>query len=471
MTDPRLKHNEEAAELLRQTQCDLRGMPLRRAGEPYSALHNKLVTWLGRDQALSAPTAESGKDSSPEVAPGEHCLADIPFFRDGLPAGVDTCRLARGHVGPHRTALLPRAAPVAEAPERVTHEEARDHVHLWASLCNGSAKQTEARNRLREYIDQQEQSEREVARLSGLLHTENKTAIDLRSQLTAAERKAEGLRLDLEELKRSEDEALEELAIWRRDAARYEAERDAAQHALAESERKLGEAVVMLMHFAGAPTASGSPWAEVEAWIRKRQSESTEPSGLPGHARECSATMEDSSLCDCTYGNPTPSSTEPAGVEAGKTRMVKGHTRECNGELDPDGGGVPCDCEGMVPADADPTPTETEALKADGVRELLLKAARECMAAKREGRPMPDYLPLRRTANPAPPKPGGEVLTVELAGLIDEYSKLAAVVNAAIPEEHPMRAVSERASEVTLRMLRGIDSRLSRLEREGGDKS
>lgn len=157
--------------------------------------HRRFLHHIGcplkdRDQALSAPTAESGKDSAP---PGSDVTPN-----SGGPVHVQGVITTTGGGG--------AVEPVAEAPERVTSQQA------FGIVLGLDGERFEILNR---YIAQQEQSEREVAGLRESLdkYRNRKRELDqelasklddieqLRTQLTAAERKAEGLRNECEDLR------------------------------------------------------------------------------------------------------------------------------------------------------------------------------------------------------------------------------------------------------------------------------
>lgn len=129
MTDQRAKHNEEAAELLRTASCD-----------PHFLHSDRMSKWYYADCRLSAPTAESGK-GEPE---------SFRLVRHGLD------ELSKVSGATHQP------APVTEAPERVTHDEVRFTVNMLTPMDDTERERFAA---LQRYIDQQEQSEREVAEL------------------------------------------------------------------------------------------------------------------------------------------------------------------------------------------------------------------------------------------------------------------------------------------------------------------
>ncbi len=93
--------------------------------------HRGLAAGLAaeHDRAVATPQPHIQTSTFPAVAqasalpvaPGEHCLADMPWENGDL-SGVDTCRLQKGHPGIHRAFALSHEKtsapqPVAEAVE------------------------------------------------------------------------------------------------------------------------------------------------------------------------------------------------------------------------------------------------------------------------------------------------------------------------------------------------------------------
>lgn len=194
-----------------------------------------------------------------------------------------------------------------EAPERVTHAGARDAVSNLRMNLGGETIGTESLTR---YIAQQEQSEREVADLRKdwervqRLRDEFQNARDyLRTQLAAAERKAEGLRVELKTANHWRERHSNDAQAAGEQSNKNWQEAQALKAKLAESERKLGEA---------------------------------------GYCVRCYHRA-----CVCAAGT---ASTEPAGVEAGKAEY--NGPKLCH----------VCGTDGpAVCPHVDPTPTETEA--------------------------------------------------------------------------------------------------------------
>lgn len=301
--------------------------------------HRRFLHHIGcplkdRDQALSAPTAESGKDSAP---PGSDVTPN-----SGGPVHVQGVITTTGGGG--------AVEPVAEAPERVTSQQA------FGIVLGLDGERFEILNR---YIAQQEQSEREVAGLRESLdkYRNRKRELDqelasklddieqLRTQLTAAERKAEGLRNECEDLRGGLELAEQALtdANLKAEGLRVDneelAELMAKEHAravsaaakLAESERQAEtleglarRGCFLWLHV----YANGTPFVVLgdepgarDKWAGKRHEGATVLAAIEAMVTTLPQAHRDAMRAP-------PASIEPAGVEAGK---------------------------------ADPTPTETEA--------------------------------------------------------------------------------------------------------------